>query len=121
MATAKLWFQYIEVVTLLRYFIEAERTGNWNLHLSAIKLMLPYVLANGHFHYGKVCYIYLQPMRQLFQAIPPSEFDRYSSDFFTIRRKSKFRSRTSPDMVIEQTANREFKVAGVIGRRGFTD
>ena len=33
----------------------------------------------------------------------------------------KFCSETSPDIVIKQTANREFKVVGGIVSRGFTD
>lgn len=41
-ATAKLWVQYLEMMTLIRHFIEAERTGNRELHLGTIKLMLPY-------------------------------------------------------------------------------
>lgn len=120
-ATAKLWVQYLEMVTLVRHFIEAERTGNWELHLNTIKLMLPYFVASGHYHYGKACYIYLQQMSHLSQEMTDLEFKRYSSGYFTIRRKNKFCSGTSPDMVIEQTANREFKVTGGIVKRGFTD
>ena len=37
------------------------------------------------------------------------------------RRKMKFCSGTSDDMVIEQTASHEFKVAGNMVGRGFTD
>ena len=49
------------------------------------------------------------------------EFERYSTGYFIIRRKLKFCSRTSPEMIIKQTANREFKVGGGIVSRGLTD
>ncbi|CAC5414721.1 unnamed protein product [Mytilus coruscus] len=31
--TAKLWFQYMDMICILRDFIKAERTCNWHLHL----------------------------------------------------------------------------------------
>ncbi|CAG2255365.1 unnamed protein product [Mytilus edulis] len=46
--TSKLWIQYITMVQILRKFIIAERTGDWNLHLDAISAMLPYLAASGH-------------------------------------------------------------------------
>lgn len=48
-STAKLWVQYFRMVTLVKQFIEAERMGNWNLHLDTIQKMLPYFHASGHF------------------------------------------------------------------------
>jgi hypothetical protein len=40
--TAKLWFQYMDMICILRHFKKAERTGNWNMHLESLKSMLPY-------------------------------------------------------------------------------
>ena len=41
--TANLWFQYKEMVEILCKFIKAERTGNFSLHLQAVKDMLPFL------------------------------------------------------------------------------
>ena len=60
-------------------------------------------------------------MSRLSQEMNVSEFERYSTGFFTIRRKMKFCSGTSPGIVIKQMANREFKVVGGIVSRGFAD
>jgi len=49
--TVKLWLQYIEYVGTLKTFIQAERTGNWNLHLMAIEQMLNLFAATGHINY----------------------------------------------------------------------
>ena len=46
--TANLWSQYMAMVDILKKFVRAERTGNFNLHLEAIKDMLPYFAAAGH-------------------------------------------------------------------------
>ena len=45
--TARLWLQYMDTVALLRQFIEAERTGNWELHLQSLTDMLPFMLLPG--------------------------------------------------------------------------
>ena len=58
--TARLWLQYMDMVTLLRQFIKAERTGNWALHLHLLQEMLPYCPAAGHNTYAKYVHIYLQ-------------------------------------------------------------
>lgn len=52
-ATAKLWIQYFKAVIVALEFIEAERLGNWELHLKSIKNMLPLFHAAGHFAYAK--------------------------------------------------------------------
>lgn len=63
--TARLWLQYMDFVALLRQFIQAERTGNWELHLQSLREMLPIFAAAGHNLYAKSVYIYLQQMLQL--------------------------------------------------------
>lgn len=48
--TAKLWFQYMDMVDILRQFIKAERAGDWLFHLKAVQNMLPSFAAAGHYH-----------------------------------------------------------------------
>ena len=59
-------------------------------------------------------------MRRLPQEMNVYEFERYSTFYFTTRRKKKFCNGTSPGMVIKQMANHEFKVILGIVSRGFT-
>ncbi|CAG2232857.1 unnamed protein product [Mytilus edulis] len=63
--TANLWFQYMDMICILRDFIKAERTGNWTLHLESLKAMLPYFTASGHNLYAKSAWIYLNQMECL--------------------------------------------------------
>ena len=39
--TRKLWIQFIDFAFIVRMFIQAERTGDWNQHIHASELMLP--------------------------------------------------------------------------------
>jgi len=55
----------MEMVDILRMFIKAERTANWELHLQVVSQMLPYFAASGHNLYTKCAYLYLQSMKSL--------------------------------------------------------
>ena len=83
--------------------------------------MLPDFVVIGYLQYEKAYYIYLQQMSRLSQEMNASEFERYSTGYFTIRHKMKICSGTSPDKVTKQTAKCEFKVAGGIMSKGFTE
>ncbi|KAK7111652.1 hypothetical protein V1264_011253 [Littorina saxatilis] len=63
--TAALWIQYMDMVDILRKFLKAERTGNWDLHLSTAHEMMPFMAAAGHNLYTKSLHLYLQDMLQL--------------------------------------------------------
>ncbi|CAG9820707.1 unnamed protein product [Phaedon cochleariae] len=121
--TAKLWILYFRMVTLLKQFIEAERTGNWTLHLETIQKMLPFFHASGHFFYAKSCHLYLQDMLNLQDKMDPTEFESFTTKgYFTIRRSDKFWSGIWTDMTIEQTLMRTMKsIGGLTHGRGITD
>lgn len=73
---------YFRLVGLLKQFIEAERTGNWKLHLEAVKMMLPIFHATGHYNYAQSSRIYLQDMLQLESVMSPSEFRNFVRNGF---------------------------------------
>ena len=57
--TARLWLQYLEYVNTLKIFIRAERIGDWNLHLIAIKrcsiCLLPQAISTMPKVLGSIC------------------------------------------------------------------
>lgn len=55
--TAQLWVQYFEMVTIALDFIRAERLGLFKEHLDAVRKMLPYFHASGHFLYAKSAHL----------------------------------------------------------------
>lgn len=106
--TAQLWVQYFRMATLVKHFIEAERSGNWELHLDTIRGMLPFFHASGHFLYAKSAHLYVQDMESLHGRMPADEFQQFTKQgYFTIRRSNKFWSGIMSDQTIEQTLNRE--------------
>ncbi|CAH2098341.1 unnamed protein product [Euphydryas editha] len=121
--TATLWVQYYRLVTLLKHFIEAERSGNWSLHLKTIRNMLPIFHSSGHFLYAKSSHLYLQDMLNLEKIMTPEEFHSFTAlGYFTIRRTDKFWSGIMSDQTIEQTLMRMFKSSGGLTHgRGITE
>jgi hypothetical protein len=120
--TAKLWSQYFEMVTLMITFIDAERSGDWDLHLKSIHEMLPYFHSSGHYLYAKCSHLYLQDMIDLEHTMPPEEFQSFRLGGFTIRRSDKFRCGTWTDMGIEQELMKHLKSSGGLTRgRGTSD
>ena len=119
--TARLWIQYMEMVSVLRDFIRAERTGNWYGHLKSVFRMLPFFAASGHNLYLKSAYIYLQNMLKLKDTHPDVHL-AFVSGLHTIQRTEKNWAGLSTDLVIEQVLMRSLKTAGGLTRgRGVTE
>ena len=119
--TAMLWLQYMEMVDILRKYIRAERTGNWDLHLQALLEMIPYLAASGHNNYTKSALIYLQRMSHL-QEDHPEVYHHFQNGLHVIRRSDRYWAGLSTDLVIEQVLMRSMKTSGGLTRvRGMTE
>ena len=119
--TAKLWIQYMDMVELLRQFIRAERTGNWQLHLSTLQKMLPFFAASGHNLYAKSAHIYLTNMYDL-PTTNNQLYQHFMKGLHVIRRSDRFWAGLSTDLVIEQSFMRSLKSVGGLTRgRGLTE
>ncbi len=111
--TGKLWINYLEQVSLLRLFIRAERTGDWNLHLYCIRRMIPLFHAAGHIAYAKSARLYLHQMTQLESIMSEADYQQFTeSGYFTIRRNDRFWGGTFTDQTIEQELMRLLKSSG---------
>jgi len=119
--TAVLWMQYMDMIDILKTFIRAERSGNWELHLYSLQAMLPYFAASGHNHYTKSVYIYLQIMNKLDET-NPEVYKRFQDGFHVIRRSNRYWAGLSTDLAIEQVLMRSVKTTGGLTRgRGLTE
>jgi hypothetical protein len=107
----------------MKQSIQAERMGNWNLHLNTIQKMLPFFHATGHFFYAKCAHLYLQDMLELGNKMDYSEYQLFTTkEFFTVRRSEKFWSGVWTNMTIEQVLVCSMKSYGGLTRgRGITD
>jgi len=118
--TAALWIQYLEMVDMLRSFIKAERTANWELHLKALTRMLPYLAASGHNLYVKCTRLYLQSMTDL-HTKHLNVYRNFASGLH-VARIVRFWAGLPIDLVIEQVLMRSLKTSGGLTRgRGLTE
>ena len=119
--TATMWLQYMDMVDILRKYIRAERTGNWELHLQAVSEMLPYLAASGHNNYTKSALLYLQRMSHL-REDHPEVYQLFQDGLHVIRRSDRYWAGLSSDLVIEQVLMRSMKTSGGLTRgRGMTE
>ena len=118
---SKLWFQYMEMLDILRKFLKAERTGNWKLYLQAIHEILPYLAASGHNLYTKSVYLYLQDMIKL-QQLHPEVHAHFLQDYHVIRRSNCFWAGLPLDLAIEKILIKSVKTTGGLTRgRGMSE
>ena len=107
----------------MQYFIRAERTGDWKLHLYCIREMLPHLHAAGHLHYAKSARLYLQQMESLEKSMPADEYQLFTDKgYFTIRRLDSFWGGNFSDQTMEHFLMRTLKTSGEMTHgRGITD
>lgn len=120
--TLQLWIMYFRMISVLNDFLYAERTGDWNLHLKSIQLMIPFFHVSGHLPYAKSATIYLQDMKDLKTTMDPSDYENFTTKgYWTVRRKDKYWSGNFTDQTIEQTLMKLLSVQGGPFKRGATD
>ena len=120
--TAKFWIQYLEYIDVLKLFITAERTGDWGMHLSALRLMLNLFAATGHINYAKCARLHLQQMLELETKHPWVHKNFVEHGYHTVRRSDRYWAGLWSDLIIEQVLMRALKTRGGLTRgRGVTE
>ena len=119
--TAKLWIAFMDYVDVIKMFIFAERTSDWQLHLLAVTNMLNLFAATGHIHYAKSARLYVQEMRKLPET-HPWLYQQFMHGQHTVKRTDKNFNGLWTDLTIEQTLMRTIKSRGGLTRgRGMTE
>ena len=109
--TGKLWLQYMHMIDVLRRFLKAERTGQWELHIASVSEMLPFMAAAGHHLYTKSLLLYLKDMQDL-EKTHPDVHAKFKEGFHVTRRSDRLWGGLSTDLTIEQCLMRSLKVTG---------
>ncbi|CAG2238772.1 unnamed protein product [Mytilus edulis] len=100
--TSQLWFQYMDMIDILRRFIKAEKTSGHNLYVKSSR-------------------VYLQQMENL-KTTHPEVLAFLQSGHHVIRRSDTFWAGLSSDLVIEQVLMRSLKTTGGMTRgRGMSE
>jgi len=103
--TSQLWLMYIEMITILKRYISAERAGIWDLHIAAAEEILPYLVSAGHSKYVSCLPHYLNAMKNL----PASIETEFKNGNFVVRKKEGKFNGVWTDMALEQTYNKDAK------------
>ncbi|KAJ8030514.1 hypothetical protein HOLleu_26961 [Holothuria leucospilota] len=113
--TFALWSSFIDMVQLLLVFLRATRDSDWNLHLAAIRLMIPWFFAYDRMNYSRYLPAYWLEMVNL-QATHPKCYEELSKrGEWTVQRQDRYSfSSIACDQAIEQTCNRDCKTRGGI-------
>lgn len=101
------------MVNLLLHFLQAERTGDWKLHLSAVAAMTPYFFAMDRQNYERWLPVYLADMHQI-ESKHPRVYVEFMRGNHVVCRSSHPFSQVSTDMALEQSINADSKVKGGI-------
>ena len=108
--TGKLWINYLNNIRVLRLFIYAERTGDWDLHLYCVAHMILIFHSPGHFAYARSARRYMDAMKDLPNIIRPDQYLQFTTEgFFTIRRSHRFWIGNFSDQTIKQVLMRQLK------------
>ena len=120
--TAKLWLQYMKHVQMLKAFLRAERTSNWQLHLVSLSEMLKLFAATGHSNYAKSGRLYLQMMLNLPEKHPWLYQKFNDAGFHTVHRSDRYWTGISTDLAVEQVMMKAVKSRGGLTHgRGMTE
>ena len=74
---------------MLKTFIKAERTGEWELSLYELQRLLPYFAVSGHNLYLKSAHVYLQTICQL-RDNNPRVYEAFKEGYHVIRRSDRY-------------------------------
>ena len=111
----------MNMADILRSFIRAEWTSNWELHLRTLTEMLAYLATAGHNLYVKCACLYLQEMASL-PNDHPDVHEKFMSGYHSVRRSDRFWGGLSTDLIIEQVLMRSVKTSGGLTRaKGIND
>ena len=109
------WEEYCSMVDTTLKLIKADRTGNWNLHLSAVAAMTPHFFAMDRPNYSRWLPIYLIDMHRL-ESKHTRVHQAFLSGEHSISRSAQPFSQVSTDMALEQSINADSKAkGGIIG------
>ena len=98
--TAKYWLMYVDMLSILKRFIKAERAGKCMEHLAEIQHMLPYIVIAKHTNDVSCLPIYLREMRDL-EEKHPAVYNNFIRGRFTVHRTEGRFNCVWTDMALE--------------------
>ena len=111
----KFWATFLDMMTVVRDLLRADREGLWELHLDAVQRALYLFTAYDSTNYLRWCSLYLEDMRRLPETAP-SVYENFAKGNFSIKEKPGRFTAVGGDQKLEQSINLSTKCCdGVIG------
>lgn len=109
------WMSYIDIVgDILLGLIRASREGNWQLHLQAIRKMIPWCFAYDKISYATYLPVYYAQMANL-PSEHPDVYSNFMAGYFSVQLAGKSPFGCIPvDQTTEVTVNKDTKSSGGI-------
>ena len=101
------------MVDILLQFTKAERSGNWDLYLSALAEMTPHFFAMDRPNYARWSPVYIADMNML-ESSHPKVHEEFLAGNFSVSRGGHPFSQVSTTMALEQSINADSKSKGDI-------
>ena len=90
--TNQLWWQYMDMVSIILQYIHAQSDGIWDLHLYSFRKMLPYMFRYDHINYTRLGSVYLAEINNL----PPEILEEFMRGDFVVKESDKKFNQVSP-------------------------
>ena len=98
--TSKVWINnFLRPLFIAMRFVRAEKSSEFLLHISAVKEMMPFFFAAGHYHYARWATQYINTLESVHGKIK----ERFLKGEHTVRHKQGLWNSVWTDMMIEQT------------------
>ena len=115
---SQFWMSYLDLVEILLGLLRASREGNWELHLSSVRQMIPWCFAYDNLNYARYLSAYVSEMSHLEKEHPEiSEYFRSGGFSVQIGDQNPF-GKIPVDQACEETVNKDTQTAG--GTKGFS-
>ena len=115
---AAYWMLYIDLVEILLGLIRADRTGDWHLHLSSIRDLIPWCFAMDKTNYARYLPVYYAQMSELDRTCQDLQRHFLDGGFSVQLRQSNPFGRIAVDQTLEETVNKDTQTHG--GTKGFS-
>ena len=107
------WMSYLDMVgRILLALLRSSREGNWELHMAAVRSMIPWCFAYDRQNYARYLSVYYVEMSQFSNEHPQVHKHFLQGEFSVQLGKNNPFGRIPMDQTIEETANRDTKIAG---------
>lgn len=107
------WMSYVDMVEdIILGLLRASREGNWELHLNAIRALIPWDFAYDRTNYARYLPVYYAQMSALCET-HPEVYEAFRDGYFSVQMSSSNPFGRLPiDQALEVTVNRDTQTPG---------